>query len=143
MSDATPVLDLVDAMRELYDPDTAVAAITGRSVLNLVPRGAQKLEKNLPITTYVLIAAPRIRGTGTRRLVLVQVEAWISEQENTLTDLYSLMDRAIALFTGPNFDTKGVVAGVSPNDLLRDGFRDPEEGVRSLGNDFTIDLKVA
>lgn len=145
MSDATPVLNLVDAMRRLYDPDAAVAAITGRTVLNFVPRGAQKLAKNLPITTYELISAPRIRGTGTRRLVLVQVESWINEQENDLEDLYDLMDRAIFLFTGPSFAAVpfSLDAGVSPLDNIRDGLRDEEEGVRSLGNDFTIDLKVA
>lgn len=143
MSEATVILDLVDAARELYDADLIVQGITGRTELNFMPRGAQKLDTNLPITTYSVVAAPRIVGTGVRRLVLLQVEAWISEEATDLDDLYALMDRAIELFTGPNFDTKGLDAGVSPLDSIRTGLLDPEEGTRSVGNDFTIDLKVA
>lgn len=143
MTEATKILDLVDAARQLYDADSIVQGITGRTELNFMPRGAQKLETNLPIMTYFIVAAPRIRGTGTRRLVVMQVDAWVSEENAILDDLYSLMDRAIDLFIGPNFDTFGLDAGVNPNDNIRSGLLDPEEGVRSLGEDFTIDLKVA
>ncbi len=145
MAEASTVLDLVDAMRQIYDDDSIVQGITGRATLNFVPRGAQKLDPNLPLTTWQLIASPRIRGTGVRRRVVVQVESWISEEETDLTKLYTLMDRAIDLFTGVNFAAVpfSLDAGVDPNDSIRSGLLDAREGVRSLGNDFTIDLKVA
>lgn len=130
------LLPFRDALVTIYDADSAVQAITGRSELNLVPRGAQRYEENLPALTYFVVLSPQMSGTKGRRKVLLQLEAWAEEGVGVFTELETLMDRAEVLFVGADLTAQGIdVSRVRVASRI-DG--PVEDGVRSLRADFNF-----
>jgi hypothetical protein len=131
-----------NALVTVYNADNAVKAITGRATLNLVPRGAQAYEENLPVMTYFIVTSPNYNGTQGHRRVTVQFEAWADEEKdaNVFGTLETLMDRAEALFIGPVLKAQSVDCA-RPRITSRED-AGPEDGVRSLRADFTFDLTV-
>ncbi len=126
------------AMVDIYDADAAVQAITGRSELNLMVRGAQKYEVNLPVMTYYVVVATQVLGTKGRRNVIVRCEAWAKDaDDDCITQLETLMDRAEALFVGAQFATHSVDVSRVRSVPRQDG-AEVEDGVRNLRGDFTF-----
>lgn len=130
-----------NAMVTIYDGDSAVEAQTGRGTMNLLPRGSQQYEKNLPVTTYFFVYAEQERGIKGRATVIVQVEAWARDDiAGVFTVLETLIDRAEALFVGAMFTAQGV--DVQRIRIVNRGDRPVEEGVRSIGADFHFKVKI-
>ena len=128
-----------NALVTIYDGDAAVQAATGRTELNLVPRGAQRYETNLPAMTYFIVTSPQKRGTKGSRKIVVQFEAWARDDEpNVFNILETLMDRAEALFVGTNLLAQGVdmyrTRTVSREDIPA------EDNVRGIRGVFTFDV---
>ncbi len=128
-----------DALIALYNADTLVQAVTGRTTLNLAPRGAQTQSGNLPILTYFIIDSPDFTGTKGHKDVLVQFEAWVLDTAvNLYSDMETLIDRAEALFDGPSLTLQGVDASRNPIVSRRD--QPLDNGVRSIRADMEFDL---
>ncbi len=135
--------DLRCALVTLYDGDSAVQAITGRAVGNLVLRGTSEAAKT-PVATYFVASAPEPGGTNQRRRAIIQIDIWGNPEEGTtIADLHTMMDRAETLFTGTN------LAGVTPSvdaavfkGSVRDAFPLKDETLLSIGQDFTFELAV-
>jgi len=103
------LLPFRDALIAVYDADSAVQAVTGRTTLNLVARGAQVYEENLPALTYFIITSPQKRGIKGARRISVQFEAWARDDKpNVFSIMETLMDRAEALFVGTTLAGQGV-----------------------------------
>jgi hypothetical protein len=131
-----------NALVAIYNADTAVRALTGRTTMNLVPRGAHVYEQNLPVLTYFVVTSPQKAGTKGTRVVQVQLEAWAKDDvAGVFTTLEGLMDRAEALFIGDNFVAQGIKVWrrriASRED---DG---PEEGVRWIRTVMTFEVTTA
>ena len=128
-----------DALVAVYNADAAVIAITGRTTLNIAPRGAQTQAGNLPILTYLIITSPDFEGTQGHKDVTVQFEAWVVETAtNLFADLEALIDRAEALFVGPSLTAEGVDASRRRIVSRRD--QPLDNGVRSIRADMEFDL---
>lgn len=131
------------ALVTLYDGDSAVRALTGRDEKNLLLDGTVS-DTPYPLTIYSFISAPKLQGTNGRRRIRMPFTAWADGRgasTDPLAVVESLMDRAVALFTGPNLQAQGVDAGVSPIDNRRDA-PNASEGIVGLTNDFLIDLTI-
>jgi len=134
--------DLQTGLVSLYNGDSAVEAITGRTSQNLIQRRALTTKK-LPVVTYHVIVERELGGSQNRRRAIVQIEAWGDpEQGHTLNDLSALIDRAEALFTSVN------LAGESPSvdtavflGQRRDVFPEPD-GVFGVARDFTFEFSL-
>ncbi len=130
-----------DAMVAIFNGDSAVQAVTERTTLNLVPRGAQVYEENLPVMTYFIVTSPQERGMKGRRSVLVQLEAWAREDRpNVFSALETLMDRAEALFVGTQFTAQGV--NIQRIRIVSREDKPVEDNVRSIGADFHFKVQV-
>jgi hypothetical protein len=129
-----------DAMVAIIDGDFAVEAVTGRSSMNLLARGAQMYEPNLPLLTYFVVYAEQERGIKGRATVIIQVEAWAKNLANAFTVLETLIDRAEALFVGAAFTAQSV--DVQRIRIVNRRDRPVEEGVRSIGADFHFKVAI-
>lgn len=130
-----------DALVAIYDADSAVQAITGRSSFNLMPRGAQVDDDKLPLATYFILDSHEAYGASGHALVDVRIEAWVKLNTNDLQqNLETLIDRAETLFNGPTLATESIDTSVNPVGRRRDG--PAADGVRSLIRDFRFDLTV-
>ncbi len=128
-----------DALVAIYNADSAVQTVTGRTTLSLAPRGAQVEAGNLPIATYLIVDSPQFEGSSGHRDVLVQLEFWVLDTSATLySDLETLADRAEALFTGVLLTAQGVDAARPRVVSRRD--RPLVDGVRSILADMRFDL---
>jgi hypothetical protein len=135
----------LDALRRglisLYDADSQVQAITGRTEGNLVLRGTDE-EANLPVATYFIVSATEPGGTSQRERVIVQFDFWVTlEDNNTPSDLHTLMDRGDAVWTSTNFAGLGTPVDVAVfKGTFRDGISDAASGLISIGRDYTFEL---
>lgn len=135
------LLPFRDALIAIYDADAAVQVVTGRTTLNLVARGAQVYEENLPVLTYYIITSPQKMGTKGARKITVQFEAWArTDKADCFDHIETLMDRAEALFDGTNLTAQGIdmyrVHIVSREDGV------VEDNVRSVRGVFTFDVII-
>lgn len=136
-------LALKTAMITLFDGDATVQGVTGRTSMNLF-HSTTMTETGYPMATYSFISGPKMGGTNGRRRLRVQVDCWADGRDPTsdpIVIVETLMDRAVALFTGANFKAQGVDAAVSPADNRRDAFSGVD-GIVGLSNDFLIDLTL-
>jgi len=136
------IYNLRRALVSLYNADSQVRAITGRTSENLKYRGDLHAALK-PVTTYFIVVGRVPGGTDQRREVTVQLDAWTNQEDNTtIGDLTTLLARAEALFTASNLlaQTPSVDAAVFIGDV-RDNFPD-KDGMISLGQDFTFLVAV-
>jgi hypothetical protein len=136
------LLPFRNALVTVYNADSAVQAVTGRTTLNLMPRSAQRYEENLPVLTYFIVTSPQKRGTKGARRILVQLEAWAKDaDDNVFTQMETLLDRAEALFTGDTLAGQSVDAYRVRVASRQDGA--VEDGVRSIRADLSFDVMTA
>lgn len=125
-----------DAMVAIFDGDAAIETLTGRGDGNLMPRGAQKLDVNLPIITYLIVNLEERAGKSGQELFLITLEAWADMRVSTIATLTGLIDRAIDLMRGTPFNGEGLEVAVNPIGARSDGGE--EDYVRSIGRDFNL-----
>lgn len=124
-----------NALVAIYDADSAVQAVTGRTELNLLPRGVHRHEENLPVLTYFIIISPKLGGVKGSTKVSMQFEAWCKEADaNVFTKLETLIDRAEVLFVGANLNAQGIDAYRKRMNSRDDG--GVENDVRSIRTVF-------
>ncbi len=126
-----------DAMVAIFDGDAIIDGLTGRTGgPNLGPRGAQRVDDNLPIVTYLIVNLEERAGKSGQELFLITLEAWADMRVNTIATLTGLIDRAIALMRGLPFQGEGLSVAVNPIGARSDGGE--EDYVRSIGRDFNL-----
>jgi hypothetical protein len=130
---------LRQGLKALYDADSQVQSVTGRSSSNLVTR-SNLATARLPVATYHIVYDTPAGGT-TRSRVMVQIDVWGDPQQgHTPAQLENLLDRAEALFTTNNLlaQSPSVDAAVYVG-RRRDNFPQ-QDGVFSSGIDFTFEI---
>ncbi len=133
------VYDLLRGLKALYDADSQVQGVTGRTGNNLIPR-SRLATATLPVTTYHLVFSGEAGGT-TRIRAMVQIDVWVDpEKGHTPANVDTLIERAKALFTtnnliaqSPSVDTS-VYRGQRRDNFPRD------DGVFGAGLDFTFEI---
>lgn len=133
------MIDLLNALVTLFDADSMVQGITGRTVLNLIPRKAPMRPDNLPVATHFTVVNAEAYGTSGHRDVRLQIEVWVEADSPTaISDMHTLLDRIKAQSTGPRLATQGVDA--SRNSRINRADGTSSDGVRSMRADLVFDL---
>jgi hypothetical protein len=131
------------ALVTLFDGDSTVQTLTGRTSRNLLAEGTVS-ETPYPLVVYRVISGPKLAGTSGRRRIRMQVTAWADGREATtdpIQTVESLMDRADALFTGASLNGESIGAAVNPLGNRRDA-PSTTQGIVGLSDDYIIDLDI-
>jgi hypothetical protein len=131
--------ELRQALVTLYNADSQVQTLTGRTSNNLITR-SRLATATLLVATYHIAFEVDAGGTPRKR-VMVQIDGWgDSQQGHTPANIETLLDRAEALFTTNNLIAQSPSVDAAVYVERRRENYPQADGVFGAGLDFTFEI---